>query len=105
MARDLFIDDREKLCEMAPVAAAPIRFHIFVCTGKSCSAVDSAAVKEAFERELKARGILFGKEAKGKNPKGTVVLTECASVGLDRKSTRLNSSHTVISYAVFCLKK
>src|SRR5256885_7369290 len=26
-------------------------------------------------------------------------------VGLDRKSTRLNSSHLVISYAVFCLKK
>src|SRR5438034_6207805 len=25
--------------------------------------------------------------------------------GSDRKSTRLNSSHTVISYAVFCLKK
>src|SRR5438034_4391956 len=28
-----------------------------------------------------------------------------SSGGLDRKSTRLNSSHTVISYAVFCLKK
>src|SRR5438034_4062075 len=27
------------------------------------------------------------------------------AVGGDRKSTRLNSSHTVISYAVFCLKK
>src|SRR5947207_12804785 len=26
-------------------------------------------------------------------------------VVIDRKSTRLNSSHTVISYAVFCLKK
>src|SRR5438132_2879744 len=26
-------------------------------------------------------------------------------VDQDRKSTRLNSSHTVISYAVFCLKK
>src|SRR5438034_7579059 len=26
-------------------------------------------------------------------------------VAVDRKSTRLNSSHTVISYAVFCLKK
>src|SRR5256885_10975076 len=25
------------------------------------------------------------------------------SIGLDRKSTRLNSSHLVISYAVFCL--
>src|SRR5476649_3023444 len=28
-----------------------------------------------------------------------------APKGPDRKSTRLNSSHTVISYAVFCLKK
>src|SRR5688500_19673498 len=27
------------------------------------------------------------------------------SIDLDRKSTRLNSSHLVISYAVFCLKK
>ena len=27
------------------------------------------------------------------------------TLGLDRKSTRLNSSHVVISYAVFCLKK
>src|SRR5438132_1808639 len=27
------------------------------------------------------------------------------TLGGDRKSTRLNSSHTVISYAVFCLKK
>src|SRR3972149_8367960 len=27
------------------------------------------------------------------------------AVGLDRKSTRLNSSHSQISYAVFCLKK
>src|SRR5438067_5766124 len=26
-------------------------------------------------------------------------------LGLDRKSTRLNSSHVSISYAVFCLKK
>src|SRR2546426_8089847 len=30
--------------------------------------------------------------------------TDFAS-GIDRKSTRLNSSHLVISYAVFCLKK
>src|SRR2546430_9970353 len=26
-------------------------------------------------------------------------------IGVDRKSTRLNSSHSQISYAVFCLKK
>src|SRR2546426_2933549 len=39
-----------------------------------------------------------------------VVLLDAADRGLgsaarDRKSTRLNSSHLVISYAVFCLKK
>src|SRR5688572_31573464 len=33
----------------------------------------------------------------------TVRLT--ASINADRKSTRLNSSHSQISYAVFCLKK
>src|SRR5688500_20155150 len=30
---------------------------------------------------------------------------ETGRTGEDRKSTRLNSSHLVISYAVFCLKK
>src|SRR5205814_5605293 len=30
---------------------------------------------------------------------------EPGTIGLDRKSTRLNSSHLGISYAVFCLKK
>src|SRR5690606_41588099 len=32
-------------------------------------------------------------------------LRRCARVAEDRKSTRLNSSHVKISYAVFCLKK
>src|SRR5256885_13193499 len=31
--------------------------------------------------------------------------TSCVEACRDRKSTRLNSSHLVISYAVFCLKK
>src|SRR2546427_5418498 len=31
--------------------------------------------------------------------------TDFLAVGIDRKSTRLNSSHSQISYAVFCLKK
>ena len=76
-----FIEDCEKLIELAPVAAAPITHHIFVCTGKSCSAVESALVKEAFERELKSRALQFGTEKKGRNPRGSVVLTECGSVG------------------------
>jgi len=81
MPGQTFIDDQGELRALAPVTTAPIRHHVFVCTGKSCSARDSAEVRDAFERELKARGILFGREAKGKNPKGSVVLTECASVG------------------------
>jgi (2Fe-2S) ferredoxin len=81
MAIPKFIDDCEQLADLAPVIDAPIRHHVFVCTGKSCSAIESAEVKAAFERELLARGILFGKQSKGKNPKGTVVLTECGSVG------------------------
>src|SRR5438034_2289835 len=54
--------------------------------------------------------------AKLRNEFGFAVAERSRSVGLheivdsrgtaaDRKSTRLNSSHTVISYAVFCLKK
>jgi len=79
--RDTIIDDREKLLDLAPVTAAPIRHHVFVCTGKSCSAVDSAAVLAAFESELTARRLLVGKESKGKNPHGSIVLTACGSVG------------------------
>src|SRR5918993_2403383 len=75
------ITDTDRLLNLAPVAAAPITHHVFVCTGTSCSAANSAEVKATFERELLARGILFGKEKKGKNPRGSIVLTECASVG------------------------
>src|SRR5216110_3188610 len=81
MARPEFIEDIEQLRALAPVATAPIRHHVFVCTGKSCSARDSADVLEAFESELKARGLLFGREVKGKNPHGSVVVTSCDSVG------------------------
>lgn len=81
MADKYLITDRSTLEALAPVTTAPIRLHVFVCTGKSCSAVDSAEVKAAFERELLSRNMLFGKEKKGKNPKGSVLVTECASVG------------------------
>jgi (2Fe-2S) ferredoxin len=81
MAENYFIEDCEKLGTLAPITKAPIQHHVFVCTGKSCSALESAEVKAAFERELRSREILFGKESKGKNPKGSVVVTECGSVG------------------------
>jgi (2Fe-2S) ferredoxin len=75
------INDRDKFCSSAPVILAPIRHHVFVCNGKSCSAAGSAEVKEAFMRELNARGLMWGKASKGRNPSGSVVLTDCSSVG------------------------
>src|SRR5256885_6909712 len=36
---------------------------------------------------------------------GLLATLRRSGAGRDRKSTRLNSSHLVISYAVFCLKK
>src|SRR5690242_21485441 len=45
-----------------------------------------------------------GSEHSGSAGQATAGRNEFASVG-DRKSTRLNSSHMSISYAVFCLKK
>src|SRR2546428_6657553 len=38
-------------------------------------------------------------------PKPVVAAPQGMALGGDRKSTRLNSSHDQISYAVFCLKK
>jgi len=75
------ICNQEALGNLAPIITAPIRHHVFVCRGTSCSAVGSADVFAAFERELLARGVMFGKEKKGKNPRGSVVLSESSSVG------------------------
>src|SRR5215467_16237307 len=46
----------------------------------------------------------LGRDLRGRQP-GTDRLCDLAAQRGDRKSTRLNSSHLVISYAVFCLKK
>ena len=81
MPESPFDCNQETLESLAPITSAPIRHHVFVCQGKSCSAAGSAEVLTAFELELLARGIMFGKEKKGKNPNGSVVLTECGSVG------------------------
>src|SRR5688572_32491379 len=54
-------------------------------------------------------GILCALRARRTTGRGQFVDTSLFEAGLeergDRKSTRLNSSHSQISYAVFCLKK
>src|SRR5256885_11683909 len=52
---------------------------------------------------------IYEKQLGPQNPHTAAGLNNLANLyrnqGKDRKSTRLNSSHLVISYAVFCLKK
>ena len=81
MAKQKFITDHDQLEKLAPVMKAPIKRHVFVCNGKSCAQVGSAEVKAEFERILESKGLRQGKESKGRNPMGEVVLTDCGSVG------------------------
>jgi len=81
VAKKKIIDEKEQLEKLAPVMNAPIKRHVFVCNGKSCTQVNSAEVKAEFERILEAKGIRQGKESKGRNPMGEIVLTDCGSVG------------------------
>src|SRR2546426_7492654 len=60
-----------------------------------------SARPRATERGLQSAGVLVSEGGFG-----VLRAPLCgARVPADRKSTRLNSSHLVISYAVFCLKK
>src|SRR5436190_5040803 len=72
----------------------PPRSTLFPYTTLFRSAVhEHGAGLEACRQAFGARAVL--RPQRGAEPEDRI----------DRKSTRLNSSHTVISYAVFCLKK
>src|SRR5258708_23222092 len=47
----------------------------------------------------------FGPVPTAYDPNGVYPYVSYCETSKDRKSTRLNSSHQIISYAVFCLKK
>src|SRR5690625_5641108 len=55
--------------------------------------------------EMKQNGQLPTNDWKGKYFNKYETIKALPSLKRDRKSTRLNSSHVAISYAVFCLKK
>src|SRR5947209_15651074 len=60
-------------------------------------------VSDIFKEKVIAR--LPGRRALGHTRYSTAGSSVVANAQPDRKSTRLNSSHANISYAVFCLKK
>src|SRR5258708_25286763 len=59
-----------------------------------------------YVRECQTRGLTFASAVRAKVQ--LIIYDRESSTSqskVDRKSTRLNSSHQIISYAVFCLKK
>src|SRR5205807_8731550 len=67
-----------------PSGERPVRDFIMALVPTERAAIVAAM------REVRTDGLRFARHLRGR---------------VDRKSTRLNSSHLVISYAVFCLKK
>src|SRR5690606_39703877 len=68
-----------------------------------------ALKQQGFSEEERTLKVLY-RNAQGDIPTLTQIVNYFVSqdvtlIGTDRKSTRLNSSHVKISYAVFCLKK
>src|SRR3712207_7176616 len=78
----------------------PPRSTLFPYTTLFRSAADRPGSKEGWMTDMTARDRLrrFANELRELNSPQIILR-------LDRKSTRLNSSHANISYAVFCLKK
>src|SRR5258708_35376320 len=73
----------------------PPRSTLFPYTTLFRSHLDEAAVDDRGRGQVDDRRVRVAVE----------VARDQLLVGRDRKSTRLNSSHQIISYAVFCLKK
>src|SRR5689334_24501508 len=62
-------------------------------------------VRRSLRRTHRLKGDGLGGFSLHSNRRGVVSRDGICSRSADRKSTRLNSSHSSISYAVFCLKK
>src|SRR6185295_12544298 len=91
----------------APGSFPPGRWNHVVVTGKKGVAIDilvngqAAGTGQLGEEPDPAQAPLVI----GKGFTGLIDDVRIYGRALDRKSTRLNSSHANISYAVFCLKK
>src|SRR5437667_9072344 len=80
--------------------SAPPRNFIFFFTDAATTEIYTLSLHDALPISLVA---LDGRNAA--RFEGSFHIFDDGEPGEDRKSTRLNSSHITISYAVFCLKK
>src|SRR6267154_4280982 len=85
------------------IVGLPVRQTVTIATWVATD--DRALVPKIVELQLEQQG-LIQRDGKRSAPDIRVLETQAdKSLALDRKSTRLNSSHPSISYAVFCLQK
>src|SRR5205814_3284114 len=97
--------------ETATTTSSSLSLHDALPIYRAANLLDEAVLKG--ETEMVDALLRGGVDPNGKAASGSTPLDDAALKGhlaiarwpLDRKSTRLNSSHLGISYAVFCLKK
>src|SRR5207244_13581689 len=100
----LLFDSTSSSC--SSVLAAPRGLHSFPTRRSSdlVSPFQTPDSEDAFLTVFNAAGSDITYSSCIGNTVGVVTLSD-DEASSDRKSTRLNSSHQIISYAVFCLKK
>src|SRR5690348_16879269 len=101
--------DNELLCRLVCDILRTEGYH-------AVPASSASQALEAFEREgfdllvtdfrmPGMSGLELARAIRDRNPEFPIIVMSVYEPVADRKSTRLNSSHPSISYAVFCLKK
>src|SRR5688500_8123442 len=107
-----FYDLKTMTLNGKPVSLADYRgkVSLVVNVASACGYTPQYEGLEKLQREMKDKGfnvLGFPSNDFGGQEPGTAqeIATFCKLTYEDRKSTRLNSSHLVISYAVICLKK
>src|SRR5690348_16176291 len=91
--------EREHGTEIRELAAEGAGFGIVAGTGTGKTLAIRPIAETILGKPLRVGVVNREREATPETPSWNVVIVT------DRKSTRLNSSHPSISYAVFCLKK
>src|SRR5207244_12712091 len=79
--------------------------HYMKCDTDFIRQVKADPSSTSLSEKLKMLLSIAGSVQKGGKHVTDKQIQDARKAGADRKSTRLNSSHQIISYAVFCLKK
>src|SRR5215210_2523309 len=95
-ARTLAAGEAEELAETLKALASPARLRLLVELLDGARTVEQLAAAADLGASATSHHLRILRALR---------LVRAHRAGRDRKSTRLNSSHRCISYAVFCLKK